>query len=288
MIFDSLGMGELGVIAVLVLLLVEPKKVGHFIREAGRYKRKILNFQHDMRGKLDQLILEQETRELQGKPNDDTGELRRKFRDHIRRIPSMERSEASSAVLSALSDWEVYRNARVVSCFIGIEGEIDTEGIARKILRDGKTLLVPYLLEENQGPPMPDGPISRSDSAPEAKRTILPGLAPVENFDSDLVEGQYGLREPGPQARSRSPSSEFIPDLHLVPGLVFDIHGGRIGKGMGFYDRLLSRTSGIRAALCFGTQVVDFNLPLQAHDQKMDFIISEKGLIRANTGEKQA
>ncbi len=287
MIFDSLGLGELGIIAVLILLLVEPKKVGHFIREAKKYKRKAMNFQHNMRNRLDELILEQENRELKETAVDNPSDLRSKFRDHIHRIPSMERAQSSRAILTALSNWEPYQNARVVSCFIGIDGEIDTEAIARKILADEKVLLVPFIPAEHPYPAEPANSVSREPESPPLPIDFTPGLAPVENFDADLVEGRYGIREPRADLRVAVENRQFVPDLHLVPGLVFDTQGGRIGKGMGFYDRLLNRMPGIRAALCFAVQVTEFNLPLQPHDQKMDFIISEQGVLKAENKENQ-
>jgi 5-formyltetrahydrofolate cyclo-ligase len=72
-------------------------------------------------------------------------------------------------------------------------------------------------------------------------------------------------------------------DLFLVPGLAFTSHGGRLGRGGGFYDRLLPRRRAESTAIgiCFSLQVVE-DLPREAHDQLVDAVITERGLLAAS------
>jgi 5-formyltetrahydrofolate cyclo-ligase len=46
-------------------------------------------------------------------------------------------------------------------------------------------------------------------------------------------------------------------DLVLVPGVAFDARGGRLGRGKGFYDRLLSAVNGTKCGVAFDEQIVD-------------------------------
>jgi 5-formyltetrahydrofolate cyclo-ligase len=68
-------------------------------------------------------------------------------------------------------------------------------------------------------------------------------------------------------------------DLFLVPGLAFTSHGSRLGRGGGFYDRLLPRRSPRSTALgvCFALQLVE-TVPHEPHDQRVDAVITERGL----------
>ena len=69
-------------------------------------------------------------------------------------------------------------------------------------------------------------------------------------------------------------------DLFLVPGLAFTANGARLGRGGGFYDRLLPRRSAHSRALgiCFALQVLE-DIPREPHDQRVDAVITEHGLL---------
>lgn len=67
------------------------------------------------------------------------------------------------------------------------------------------------------------------------------------------------------------------PDIILIPGLAFDHHGHRMGRGGGFYDRWLeAHPSGKKIGLCFQCQIVG-HLPREPHDLSMDLILTEGG-----------
>jgi 5-formyltetrahydrofolate cyclo-ligase len=64
----------------------------------------------------------------------------------------------------------------------------------------------------------------------------------------------------------------------LVPGLAFDPAGGRLGRGAGYYDRLLTKFEGVRVGVCFSELLVD-EVPTEAHDIQMDFVVTPEGII---------
>lgn len=68
----------------------------------------------------------------------------------------------------------------------------------------------------------------------------------------------------------------FIPDLVLVPGLAFSRAGHRLGRGGGFYDRLLAgRAKGAsKLGICFGLQLLD-SIPVEEHDAVLDAVITD-------------
>ena len=98
-------------------------------------------------------------------------------------------------------------------------------------------------------------------------------FAPAKDLEKDLAEGAFGIREPVPEARNGGAPE---PDLVLAPGLAFDARGGRLGKGKGFYDRYLAGARALKAGLAYDVQITEKNLPLDAHDQSMDAVITDK------------
>lgn len=94
-------------------------------------------------------------------------------------------------------------------------------------------------------------------------------------FGDPLVPGQWGIREPAPEA------PEVAPDILLVPFAAFDRHGYRVGYGAGYYDMtiagLKAKKKVVTVGFGFEAQEVD-QCPVEAHDQKLDFLMTEKGL----------
>ncbi len=94
--------------------------------------------------------------------------------------------------------------------------------------------------------------------------------------ESTLIPGKFGLLEPGPSApryEERKPG-----DICLVPGLLFDRKGGRLGYGGGYYDRFLSDFPGIRIGLTMRALLTDKPLPCGRFDLPVHVLITEKGV----------
>jgi 5-formyltetrahydrofolate cyclo-ligase len=94
----------------------------------------------------------------------------------------------------------------------------------------------------------------------------------ISHPDTGLVVGAFGVREPSP-TRPVVPAGEI--DAIICPGLAFDVSGGRLGRGKGFYDRLLekSRPDAHKIGVCFPVQIVPDTFS-EAHDVHMDRVIS--------------
>ncbi len=72
-------------------------------------------------------------------------------------------------------------------------------------------------------------------------------------------------------------SPEVTPDILFVPGVVFDLKGGRIGRGKGFYDRYMAQFKGPKIGLCYEFQIVE-DVPKEEHDINIDVLISSCGV----------
>lgn len=101
----------------------------------------------------------------------------------------------------------------------------------------------------------------------------------VADVDVDVAPGTFGLREPiTPAVDGREIASV------VVPGLAFDARGGRLGRGKGYYDRLLARLPGARrVAVTFDARVVD-DVPMEAHDVRMHAVVTESRTLRVSSG----
>lgn len=97
-----------------------------------------------------------------------------------------------------------------------------------------------------------------------------------------LTLGYRGVREPtGPTV------DPAVVDVVLVPGVAFDVHGGRLGAGGGHYDRLLARLPEhtTRIGVCFACQVVP-RVPREDHDELVDVVVTEAGVHRRPDGAR--
>lgn len=88
---------------------------------------------------------------------------------------------------------------------------------------------------------------------------------------SDLSVGAYGILEP-----TGAPFYDYHKiELAIIPGVAFDISGSRLGRGRGYYDRLLPKLTAHKIGVCFPFQFVD-EVPAEKFDIRMDEVIYKK------------
>jgi 5-formyltetrahydrofolate cyclo-ligase len=108
----------------------------------------------------------------------------------------------------------------------------------------------------------------------------------IKDPEKDLVPGYYKIPEPDPQKTVRVEASRI--DAAVIPGSVFDIHGGRLGYGGGYYDRFLVNEApqARRIGFAFELQVID-KVPVETHDQPLDILITEKRIVNIRRSTKE-
>lgn len=167
------------------------------------------------------------------------------------------RAEWSAAITGHVVRWDGFTRARTVMAYASIGAEVETGALLRAVLTQGKRLLLPRC-----------GPYG------------MMVAAEVSSLES-LVPGRMGIAEPGGDAEAVN--KEEI-DLILVPGLLFDGWGNRLGQGAGYYDRFLADYGGITCALAFSAQVID-RLETKPHDVRVRMIATERGIQAVKEGE---
>lgn len=146
---------------------------------------------------------------------------------------------------SALRWLDAHPLCRTVAAYAALPGEVDLMPLIRA--RPGHRWVFPRVVGETL--------VFHHVSEPED------GLAP----------GAFGVAEPR-ASLPLVPIAEI--DAFLCPGLAFDARGSRLGRGRGFYDRLLAcaRPGAIKLGIAFAHQVRD-TIPCDPHDVRMDGVI---------------
>jgi 5-formyltetrahydrofolate cyclo-ligase len=94
----------------------------------------------------------------------------------------------------------------------------------------------------------------------------------INSFD-DLEKGAYGLMEP--DINKCQKVTDLNKGICLVPGLVYDREGYRLGFGKGYYDRFLINFHGITIGICY-SRCVEQSLPRGFYDKPIDLVVTEK------------
>ena len=178
----------------------------------------------------------------------DKDELRKHFLNTRNFLKPLEKKRWDELLLHKLFADEAFKEATRVSCYVSFGSELNTFPIMHECRYNQKKLFVPRVISKKEGMEM------------------------VEIEDEDeLVPGQYGLSEPAPFLEG-----ERLPELDLiiVPGLVFDQEGYRIGYGGGFYDRFLQHYPNTpKIALAYPYQLVE-SLPRENVDIPVNRVIT--------------
>lgn len=177
-------------------------------------------------------------------------EIRRHALASRRGLTHEERVAKSRQIISKLTNCAEYTNADTVFCYVSVEDEVHTDELLQKIIKAGKRLCVPRITDIEGGIMV----------AAELKQT------------EDLTEGAFGIFTAPDGAEEIQPENI---DLVIVPGAAFDEQGHRIGMGGGYYDRFLGKVAGKSVGIAYECQLYE-NLPVEAHDKKVDNLITER------------
>lgn len=149
-------------------------------------------------------------------------------------------------------------SASVVALYWAIDGEINLEEVAIQLNRQGKETLLPRY---NQAAGVYE-------------------MVPVSDWPTETCKGHYGIREPLP-GQTAVPQAVLNSETTLwcVPALAFDKEGNRLGRGGGYYDRLLAHAAGTKVGIAYDRQIFP-RLPAEPHDTTMDIIVTERRCLR--------
>ncbi len=196
--------------------------------------------------------------------------LRSSLRARLAAVSAADVATWSGQIVARIESLPEYASARTVLMFVPMAGrpEVDLRPLMHSALAAGKTVCLP-----------------RTDWA---TRTMVPRriIDPAKDLEADAAApAAAGLSHPRESCPAIPPEDL---DLLCTPGLGFDLSGGRIGHGAGFYDRFLARFASApnaRPLVCgigFEVQVLPEGqiLPGEPHDHPLDALITEARTIR--------
>ena len=189
--------------------------------------------------------------------NKSKAEIRRIIRDYRDAMPSNEVEKRSANIHRNLFAFEEYINAMRIMLYASFRNEVDTRKIIDNLIMNGKKAYLPLV---------------RKDSA-----TLE--VYKINDFEKDTVVGSFGVMEPK-TIIEKCNSLEDI-QLFLIPGIVFDRNGNRIGWGKGYYDNFLGNLSKQtkKYALAYDFQVIG-KIDATKNDVPIDGLITESGVLR--------
>ena len=173
-------------------------------------------------------------------------ELRKQIRAAKRAVPFCEKLSRSATIMQQVEALPQFQQAKTVLLYWSMTDEVQTHDFVNRIYRD-RTVLLPCV----------DGDDLR--------------LRPYTGPDCLVAGEQFGIGEPtGPEWTDLA-----AIDLVAVPGVAFDRKRNRMGRGRGFYDRLLKTTPNAKKiGVAFDFQMIE-HVPVEPFDVKMDHVITE-------------
>ncbi|MEQ6375902.1 5-formyltetrahydrofolate cyclo-ligase [Bacillaceae bacterium S4-13-56] len=182
-------------------------------------------------------------------------ELRNEMINYLKEIPKNEREARSQNIHRLITNHSFWKNNHWIGLTISQEHEVDTYSLIQSGWEDGKRICVP-----------------KCD--PKQKKLTF---YEITSFDQ-LEVVFYGLHEPIPM-ETRVVTKSQLEGI-IVPGLLFDKKGFRIGYGGGYFDRYLVDFQGETISVFFEEQLFNGDLPHEEHDVPIQSNISNKGVIK--------
>lgn len=180
----------------------------------------------------------------------DKKQLRKHISELKKRYTPAELHQMSAPIVNGLLANEKVCLAKTILLYWSLPDEVYTHDMVRSLAKEGHTVLLPKVQADN-------------------KLTLH-----RYTNDTDMQRGAYGIMEPVTPALTAN-EYELLLDsdsVSIIPGVAFSIDGHRLGRGKGYYDRLLSQlTSTYKIGLCFDFQILQ-DIPYDSHDICMDMI----------------
>ncbi len=175
-------------------------------------------------------------------------ELRAKLRTIVGNFPAEKRLADSQKLCENLKSQAFFQKARSVLFFASLPDEPDLWPLINETLAGKKLVALPCFDADN--------------------RMYQPRR--ITDIHVEILSGKFGICEPMDTCVA-VPLDDL--DAVLVPGLAFAADGHRLGRGKGFYDRLLENFAGTKIGIAFDEQILD-SIPAEENDVRMDFVVT--------------
>ena len=184
--------------------------------------------------------------------NEEQSLLRKEVLHKRNSMSHFEISTKSKLIQQKLIESPVFNQSKSIGLYLAIGSEVQTREIINYALDLGKTVLLPRIMSNDLRFYVVDQKDFKKNS-----------------FDVN----RFGIKEPNIDNKP----ADFI-DLLIIPGIVFDMYGFRIGYGYGYYDKYLTINKFSKSiGLAYDFQFIKKPIPILPHDRKIDVLITESG-----------
>lgn len=183
--------------------------------------------------------------------------LRNGYLSLCKSIPRDFSSRIDGTVREMLGRLDLYCNADLLLGYLPLHEEIDTLPILKDALTAGKRIALPFL-------------------DPKSRNLVFYEIKSLAH----ITRGSRGLACPPHTDAEPLTTKDFFGSVCLVPGLVFDGEGNRIGYGAGYYDEFLAYYPGDKVGLVRSVQISSNPLPHDDHDIAVDVLVTEGSIWR--------
>lgn len=181
---------------------------------------------------------------------------RKKAMKSLKNLPANDKEQIEQKLIEKLLDASIWKNAKTIGITLAQGFEWKTRPIIEAGWNEGKNICVPKC-----------NPVNKALTFYE-----------LDSFEQ-LEVAFYNLLEPKPELTKKI--SKNAMELLVVPGILFDKNGYRIGFGGGYYDRFLVNYQHATASLCSTFQLVD-QVPHDHYDIRVNHLITENGILSTN------
>jgi 5-formyltetrahydrofolate cyclo-ligase len=180
--------------------------------------------------------------------------LRHEIKQRLIQMSKEDRIGKSKQICEQITDSDVFCKASVVMMFLSLPHEVETIPLILSAWQQGKTVAVPKVSWE--------------------QRHMIP--VELTSLETGLKTEQMGLKTP----TNGVPVPFDQIDLVITPGLGFDKHGNRLGRGGAFYDNFFKHgeITAARWALAFSQQIC-VEIPHDDNDVPIDAVVTENEII---------
>ncbi|MDD2550135.1 MAG: 5-formyltetrahydrofolate cyclo-ligase [Bacteroidales bacterium] len=170
--------------------------------------------------------------------------LRKHIRDLKKQANAEEMLRDSAKIFSKTEGLEAFKQAKTVLAYWSMPDEVCTHQFVKKWHKE-KTILLPLVVGE-----------------------VLE-LKVFSGMQTMVVGPSFGILEPQNGANYKNEPIDFA----IIPGVAFDASGNRMGRGKGYYDKLLNKNVILKVGVCFNFQMVE-KVPTDSFDIPMDMVVT--------------
>jgi 5-formyltetrahydrofolate cyclo-ligase len=183
--------------------------------------------------------------------------LRQELQERLRQLPAGERSRKSKEACAHLVNTPPFCDSAIIMMYLPLPHEVDTTAAILRAWKLGKTIVVPKISW--------------------TQRHMMPVV--ITSLEAGFTTAVHGLKNP--VTGSPVPLEEI--GLIVAPGLGFDRHGKRLGRGGAYYDRFFDSPglTAVRCGLAFEEQIVE-SVPVTRHDRSLDMLVTDRQVLYFN------